>query len=157
MKKGRYVNDTYTSQRVILYQTINTLWHVRAPYNVTKDGWKEKEKNENKTRVRGRGNRKEKEKERKIESDRYTRVLGVGEWCFHRDGKEGDDGDDDERTDEWNKNNDWKWTSRQVAYESEPGSEYCYVYNVYFRTYVIRFVLELFRRSVVVEKVRWRR
>ena len=52
---------------------------MRAPYNVTKDGWKEKEKNENKTRVRGRGNRKEKEKERKIESDRYTRVLGVGE------------------------------------------------------------------------------
>ena len=155
MKKGRYVNDTYTSQRVIPYHTINMLWHVRAPYNVTKDGWKEKEKNENKTRVRERGNRKE--KERKIESDRYTRVLGVGEWGLHRDRKEGDDGDEDERTDERKNNDDWKRTSQQVAYESESGSEYCYDYDVHFRTYLIRFVLELFRRSVVVEKVRWRR
>ena len=112
MKKGRYVNDTYMSQRVILYQTINTLWRVRAPYNVTKDGWKEKEKNEKKPRVRERGNRKEKEKERKIESDRDTRVLGVREWRHHRDGKEGDDGDDDERT-----------NKRTTTIEGEPVSK----------------------------------
>ena len=65
---------------MIPYHTINTLRRVHAPYNVTKDGWKEKENNENKTRVRGRGNRKEKEREiERGDSDRDARVLGVGE------------------------------------------------------------------------------